>query len=239
MHGFLKSRFPHTPYGSSVRNLNDIKNSLYAKKARGTVYSGAQARIVGLNKGVAHQAIYNRLSDKVYDYVNDGKIETQASFDDWHKDTCEMFISDCSKAGITVHYGMAQKFVNVLMKYVYCFDDSPSVDYSKFEYCHVALDGYTYYSPQESYQSKKGYNGYDILTPFYHRQVASSLVSHRTRWSKISTWQEYITIQRDIRDYFNTNPFTYDNVKHLDASHLASVHPTYKLTPFEAEFFIW
>lgn len=239
MHEFLRSRFPYAPYGSSVTNLGDIKNSIYAKKSKGTVYSGAQARIVRLTKSVAHQDIYNRLSDKVYDYVNNGKIETQASFDDWHKDTCEMFINECAHRGITAQYGMAQKFINLTLKYLYCFDDSPTVDPTKFKYCHVALDGYTYYSPQASYQSQKGYNGYDILTPFYHRQVALPLVSYRTPWSKISTWEEYITIQNDIRDYFITNPFTYDNVKHLDVSHLASVHPTYKLTPFEVEFFVW
>ena len=103
MHAFLRSQFPFTPYGTSIRNLTDIFDYIYANKNKGTVYSGVQAYIVRLTKKTVHQPIYCRLANEVYNYINNGKTETQVSFDNWHKQICEMFIFDCSKYGINVH----------------------------------------------------------------------------------------------------------------------------------------
>lgn len=238
MNDFLRSRFKYTPCGSSIHNLNDIKKALYAEKTKGTAYSGAQAYMVRLSKKSHHQPAYDWLAREVFNYINSGKKETQISFDNWHHSICNGFITECAKVGVSIHYGMAQKFVNLLMKYVYCFDDSTSVDPSKFKYCHLPLDGFTYYSPYKSYRKTIPYHSYTILTPFYHRQVNSMPLSKRTVWSKLS-YLEYINIQNEIRSYLTATPMTYNDVRHLDPSHLATVAPSYKLTPFETEFFIW
>ena len=238
MHAFLRSIFKYTPYGSSIHNLNDIKKALYVGETKGTVYSGTQAYMVRLSKKSHHQPAYNWLAQKTFDYINDGKVETQTSFDNWHHSICNGFITECAKVGVTIHYGMAQKFLNLLMKYLYCFDDSTSADPSKFKYCHLPLDGFTYYSPYKSYYNTIPYSSYTILTPFYHRQVAAMSLSKRTVWSKLS-YPEYINIQKDIRLYLHANPIIYKNVSHLDSLHLATVTPSYKLTPFETEFFVW
>ena len=218
--------------------MSDIKKALYAGKTKGTVYSGAQAYMVRLSKKSHHQPAYDWLAQRVFDYINNGQAATQLSFDNWHHSICNGFITECAKVGVTIHYGMAQKFLNLLMKYVYCFDDSTSVHPSKFKYCHPALDGFTYYSPYKSYRDSKTYGSYTILTPFYHRQVASIVLSTRTVWSKLSH-HEYINIQNENRSYLTTTPMTYNDVCHLDHLHLATVATSYKLSPFETEFFIW
>ena len=237
MQKFLRSLFIGT-YNYSVRDLNAIQKCLYLNKSKNTVYAGAQARMVSLKKNdPAHREIYNWLAGEVYYYLNNPHIETRQTFDDWHQKICESFIKRCANAGIEVKYGMAQKFLNLLMKYVYCFEDANTLHPSKFAYCHFILDGYTYYSPLQSYVNDKNYGTYTLLTPFYARQVFAAPASF-TCWSKLS-YEEYINIQGDIRVYLSEIPLTYNNVSHLDSNRLATVTPAYALSPFETEFFVW
>ena len=238
MQKFLRTQFKYT-YNYSVFNRNDIRNCLYANDNRGTVYSGAQARLVRLTKSNPdHRAIYDWLTDEVFSYLHDGKVETVSSFDAWHNRICNDFIRKCSSVRIIARYGMAQKFLNLLLKYVYCFQDSHALHASKFEFCHVALDGYTFHSTSPRYVASTTYGAYTIHTPFYSTQVAPPPALHETPWSKLS-YEEYREIQDNIRRYLATNPLCYGDVAHLDPLHKATVSPSHHLTPFETEFFIW
>lgn len=242
MQQFLRTRFAYA-YPWSVRNLNNIKDCIYAQGLDGTVFKGTQARIYNFTKrNPAHQAIYDWLAEKVYEYLNNRAVETEASFDDWHHRTCDGFIAECASAGLTIAYGMAQKFVNLLLKYTYCFNDAHTLHPTKFQYCHVTLDGYTYHpsNPRDArYISTNTYGTYVINTPYYDTDVAPvAPATPRTVWSKLS-YQEYIQIQENIRTHLRLHPFAYADVMHLDLTHLATVVPTYPLTPFETEFFIW
>lgn len=238
MQKFLRTQFGYT-YDYSVNNLQDIKNCLYANQSRGTVYSGAQARMVRLTKhNSAHRELYDWLAEEVFSYLHNGTVETLESFDKWHKKVCDSFVANCSSIGITVQYGMAQKFLNLLMKYIYCFEDADTLHRSKFEFCHVALDGYTYNSTSQDYISATTYGSYTIHTPFYSTHVAPPPTIHKTPWSKLS-YTQYIEIQKNIREYLRRNPLTYADVSSSDTLHLATVSPVYCLTPFETEFFIW
>ena len=116
--------------------------------------------------------------------------------------------------------------------------DADTLPPSKFEFCHIALDGYTYHSPAAGYVGSKSYGAYTIHTPFYSTQVAPPPSLHKTPWSKLS-YNQYKKIQDDIRVYLSRNPLSYADVSHLDTLRLATVAPSYKLTPFETEFFIW
>ena len=69
MQKFLRTQFGYT-YDYSVNNLQDIKNCLYANQSRGTVYSGAQARMVRLTKhNSAHREVYDWLAEEVFSYL--------------------------------------------------------------------------------------------------------------------------------------------------------------------------
>lgn len=244
MHSFLSNKFTYARPNYSIHSLDDVKGIVYRDKNSGTVYSGAQSRIIRLTKqNPKHTSVYNWFADEIYKYLNNGVIETISSFDKWHKDLCCSFISRLSKIGITAEYGMAQKYVNLTMKYVYCFGDSNTININKFQFCHVILDGYTYYpsSNRAKYKGRNNYSGYIIHTPFYVTDVKPVLINKSlTSWSKLS-YGQYIDIQNDIRDYFVKRPLTYGHVAFLDVSRraTATITSTYVLTPFEAEFFIW
>ena len=238
MQKFLRNLFIGT-YNYSVHDLDEIKKCLYQNRSKNTVYSGAQARMVYLTKSNPnHRAIYDWLAHEVYLYLNNSNVETRQTFDDWHHKICLSFIQRCNNVGINAKYGMAQKFLNLLMKYVYCFRDANTLHRSKFENCHFILDGYTYFSPVKSYIGQKSYGSYTILTPFYAKQVFATSTASLACWSKLS-YEEYINIQGDIRVYLNANPLVYDNVKHLNPHRAATVSMNYPLTAFETEFFIW
>jgi hypothetical protein len=238
MQKFLRNLFIGA-YDYSVHDLDGIKKCLYLNKSKNTVYSGAQARMVSLTKSnPKHRAIYDWLAGEVYYYLNNSNVETHCSFDDWHYKICRSFIEKCNAVDIDVKYGMAQKFLNLLMKYVYCFKDADTLHKSKFEYCHFILDGYTYFSPFKSYIGEKKYGSYTILTPFYARQVFAASTDSFACWSKLS-YEEYINIQGDIRVYLTDIPLIFNNVKHLDTNNLATVQMNYPLTAFETEFFVW
>ena len=240
MNAFLRTRFPYSRPLYSIHSLQDLKKAIYKDKSRGTVFSGAQARIVRLTKrNPSHAAVYDWLAERVYEYLNNGSIETQASFDEWHQEICRGFCSRCAAAGIAAQYGMAQKFLNVAMKYAYCFGDSNTVDATKFRFCHFILDGITYYSAGKKYWASKSYSGYRIDTPFFQRMIGlPPSASGFTPWSKLSE-KEYKSIQTSIRGYFLSHPLTYGHVIHLDPTGLCRQRPSYQLSPFESEFFVW
>lgn len=62
------------------------------------------------------------------------------------EDSFELCFSECIKLSKKIFdnrsYGMAQKFVNMSFKYLYCFSDVEEFE-CKFEKCHMPLDKYT------------------------------------------------------------------------------------------------
>lgn len=71
-------------------------------------------------------------------------------------------------------YGNAQKMINILFKYLTCFDDYPKYA-DLFSYCHMPIDGYI----------ARALNGNGVLVPL-------------TPWNKL-TYPQYIDLQKDIR----------------------------------------
>lgn len=181
----------------------------------------------------------NPIVEKFYTYFNGTPApSTQTDFNKIHKDLCKLFIESFEAVGYTHTYGNAQKFCNVLFKYLSCYEDSE--DFAEwFKYCHMAIDRYTY-------------NGYRL--PFYrnivYRAIYGKSAPKLTSWSKLTNDDEndyeYDSIISDIVKYISNNPKTYNEYLNIcsifpistSISPLAT-EDNYELTPFEAEFFIW
>lgn len=182
------------------------------------------------------------LVEQFWKYFNKKKpYKTQQEFDVFHEELCKMFLDIWT--GWDYSYGNAQKFVNMLFKYLACFSDSE--EYAKwFKYCHLTLDRYTY-------------NGYclpfyqDVVYPAMHGCPAGEL----NPWTKLSKEEylggridgkEYPGIIKDIVAYVTAHPKTYNDYlaicqdKNLDLfKGVDPLEEDYELTPFEAEFFLW
>ena len=242
---FLVSMFQYAKPSYSIASINDIKKILYLDRDDGTVYKGTQAQHYNFSKCAPYTSIYDWLANQILVYLNNDNTETKTSFDSWHDNLCNGFISECSALGITVEYGLAQKFINLALKYCYCFDDATVAEAkNKFAFCHIALDGFTF-CPATQRRTWRAYREYykmsrsGLQLPFYTEVVNPTVdIQTLSAWSKLDD-KQYKKIQNEMRAYFAEHPITYSTVSALDINSLAGCPATTVLTPFQSEFFLW
>lgn len=173
------------------------------------------------------------IAKMVLEYFKGEAPHDQNEFNGFHEALCELFLRTFAVAGYAHTYGSAQKFCNILFKYLACYADAEKYAES-FRYCHTAIDRYTY-------------NGYRL--PFYrdvvYKEVHGRAPRNLTAWSKL-TKAEYIEIVSDIVTYTANNPKTFNtyldicaNLQMFTQLQRLSEDEDYVLTPFEAEFFLW
>lgn len=217
-----------------IRSVSDIMFGAKALYLSGTPFNNnGIGRQIRMEDPCALEAVLDPLCVKIWSYFSESPTPgCQADFDVFHEECCELFLERFRNEGITHTYGNAQKFINVLFKYLSCYDDAENVFAEKFRYCHMALDRYLY-------------NGYRL--PFYRDIVYTAI--HREDPDELEVWSRltkpvYQDIHTDIVSYMSGNPKTYN--KYLSVAHTLSIFKNIPpleedmvLTPFEAEFFLW
>lgn len=244
----LRPAYARTLPTKSIKNINDISYAAVKLFASGTPFRpGFSSEAQSFMKEEPTHLLKRTLSpfvNKVWEYFNTmptPKIES--NFDNFHEELCDLFLRIFSTYGYS--YGNAQKFTNMLFKYLACFSDA-SLFADKFKYCHMALDGYTYWGASKS--------SYPLS--FYRDVVYSGARLTATPWSKLkkSEYMKYPSapissadgIINAIRNYFSSHPKTYNDYvgicAHFPILSTVTLLPTatnFVLTPFMAEFFLW
>ena len=101
---------------------------------------------------------------------------SQAEFDSWHKETCDLIQRVYTSAGIEFSYGQAQKWLNMTIKYLYIVG-SCSFD-RIFGFCHIPIDNYVF---------EIAYKELGIPIP-------------KVRWSRWTDYDgQYLTYQKELR----------------------------------------
>lgn len=135
------------------------------------------------------------LRDSFYAYFHKGgEIDTvdgrksydvlsREGFDEWHKAVCTEFLTlfneDNRKKYQPVAYGKAQKAVNMVFKYLYCYDGADKyIDEGYFDYCHMPID--------------------NLTLNWYKKEVAYPPAD--CAWGDLK-YGAYIEIQTNIRNY--------------------------------------
>lgn len=238
VHSKLQTMFPFAAHALSIHSLADIKAFLYDKE-NGTVYKAAFGR--DLKKIITIPA-FDLLANELCNYLSNTTVETQKSFDEWHHNVCDKFITELNKS-ITKekNYGKAQKALNMALKYAYCCNDaSHTFPYEKFTYAHMALDGYTYIGA-----NKTNYPLSFCRDTVFPLKYGKKPRGRKASWSQLDV-KDYLATVEDIRDCINKYPLTFN--EYLSACHSVglfthivplSATDDRTLTPFEAEFFIW
>ena len=67
-------------------------------------------------------------------------VKSQAEYDAWHYELCTRIRAIYREQGIEFHYGQAQKWLNMTMKYLYLIGEC-TFD-GLFQYLHVPVDNY-------------------------------------------------------------------------------------------------
>lgn len=150
---------------------------------------------VGGDGAVEKERALTYLRDSFYAYFHKGgEIDTvdgrknydvlsREGFDEWHKAVCTEFLTlfneDNKKRYQPVAYGKAQKAVNMVFKYLYCYDGADKyIDEGYFDYCHMPID--------------------NLTLNWYKKEVAYPPAD--CAWSDLK-YGAYIEIQTNIRNY--------------------------------------
>lgn len=150
---------------------------------------------VGGDGAVEKERALTYLRDSFYAYFHKGgEIDTvdgrknydvlsREGFDEWHKAVCTEFLTlfneDNKKRYQPVAYGKAQKAVNMVFKYLYCYDGAEKyINEGYFAHCHMALD--------------------NLTLNWYKKEVAYPPTD--CAWSDLK-YGAYIEIQTNIRNY--------------------------------------
>ncbi len=126
---------------SGKKILSESFEDDIVKIVNGPAYRDMQPRnFTGIGaKRKEREDVFRDLSEKICEYFKE-EVKDEAGFDKWHSDTCnELMKSFTEKTGIEMHYGKAQKLVNMTFKHLYCFGDADKYK-EKFEHCHMPLD---------------------------------------------------------------------------------------------------
>ena len=187
----------------SIDNIDDYYGSGKGeKRAVNMAFNDMAARTLkkvsddeGGDGAVEKERALTYLRDSFYAYFHKGgEIDTvdgrknydvlsREGFDEWHKAVCTEFLTlfneDNKKRYQPVAYGKAQKAVNMVFKYLYCYDGAEKyTDEGYFDYCHMPID--------------------NLTLNWYKKEVAYPPTD--CAWSDLK-YGAYIEIQTNIRNY--------------------------------------
>lgn len=158
------------------------------------------------------------LSARLLSYFEDTPRSID-DFDSWHHETCEYILSVLREKYAEVHYGKAQKILNMTFKNLYCTKFRSKEKY--FEHCHMPLDSYTL---EWAYR-----NAYAIYKDSRNRKPTKT---NTASWSNLSGEQT----EKD-----GNGKYTYWFLTKLIRHYFEEYRKAYQsnLTVLQGEFVIW
>lgn len=197
--------------GAAVTDLSDVVNLAHQDVCRTLIGIGSDSQQSAALRHVAVDSIRELLA---------APSSSQSDFDEWHDRCCKQCLEITGVA--TVHYGQAQKLVNMALKYLYN------------EFAH--------------YREVCNHLGYPNvnLEWFFHLPIDSQIRDHlaanygfvvprRVAWSKWGR-DHYLAFQTELRDRLNPTykPLEIDyllwNAPNASISHLIGVRGAPDLT---------
>ena len=150
-------------------------------------------------------------------YFEDEPVKNQDAFNAWHHETCKWILTIENSIYENVHYGKAQKILNMTFKNLYCSQYGQSRK-QYFRYCHIALDRFTL---EWIFRN---------IYPNYKAIKLKRLCKSRTpAWSNFT--YETGTNEKGKEIY------SYLDMVHIITKYFDNLETG--ITPFEAEFIIW
>lgn len=152
---------------------------------------------------------------------------SEKDFDEWHTNTCENILKVLQEKyintdGTEVHYGKAQKILNMTLKYLMCMDGAEKYE-KKLHHCQMPLDSYTLEWIKRA--CKK-----------YNEKNDKIIVSKMPSWSVM----DYGDGGSDIEKGKYTYNFFVKKIREFSKKNYGYSEEEYgKLTPLQAEFLIW
>lgn len=129
----------------------------------------------------------NELLKKHVKHLLEAEHISQQYFDEWHKNVCVRMSSVYQERGVTLTCGQSQKWLNMLLKYLYVLNDENIV--KVFSFCHVPLDNYVFEVAEKTFKVQKSkipwsrWNEYEAQYMDYQRRLRHEIIGEAPlRW---------------------------------------------------------
>lgn len=157
-------------------------------------------------------------------YFEEDMPASQYAFNDWHKKVCDSILSILKALYTEVHYGKAQKILNMTLKNLYCTPFGQSRK-EYFNFCHMPLDSYTL---EWAYR-----NVYSYLHSLDEPQKEKLTKERTPSWSNLHSESE----SNDVEKKYYTYQFLTECIIQYFGAY--NKHFGQNLTVLQAEFVIW
>ena len=157
-------------------------------------------------------------------YFEEDMPASQDAFNDWHKKVCDSILSILKALYTEVHYGKAQKILNMTLKNLYCTPFGQSRK-EYFNFCHMPLDSYTL---EWAYR-----NVYSYLRSLDEPQKETLTKERTPSWSNLHSESE----SNDVEEKYYTYQFLTERIIQYFGAY--NKHFGQNLTVLQAEFVIW
>lgn len=123
--------------------------------------------------------------------------KSQSEFDDKHRELCEEISNYYADEGYSVFtVGKAQKWINMGLKYACIYNNEEDRLCNIIGYCHVPIDRYmAYHIDRELNVTLPEYQGFKKPRAGWADRKSCDYA-----WSKIESYDEYLTCQKRIRE---------------------------------------
>lgn len=127
----------------AIKFIYDTKSVLFRKRKAGVIKWSLRKNKAAI---ASKNALLVQLADRIHKYFSNPFPTTKNDFDMFHNEVTQWLLDELNKirqsAGLKdAKYGNAQKMINVLFKYLVCFEDYPNY-LPYFDYCHMPIDSY-------------------------------------------------------------------------------------------------
>lgn len=142
--------------------------------------------IHGLSSFTSNKKIYasaaKALNSSLMKLKNNDNLMDQQNFDNWHRDSCVRLCKDFDQNSFPYFYiGQAQKWINMTLKYIFVLGDECIPGFNDlYLFCHIPLDR--------------------IVIGELKKLKDSGLPKINWEWSQLKNYDDYLKIQKWVRD---------------------------------------
>ena len=189
------NRVPSLEYISVSRDAHEfLKHALFG--AWDSIYIAASERayrdmcrtlrLTGVDGKKLRDAMDRKLEEETRAVLEKG-FANQNQFDAWHQRVCKIIQEYYADNGVELTVGQAQKWVNMMLKYLFVADAPGCADI--FYFCHVPIDSYIIEAAEQQLKLERP----------------------STPWSKITDYSIYSAYQKELRIRLgNTAPIEWE-----------------------------
>lgn len=188
-------------FGTKVATA-DVTSEQAIMGASRRAYADLQRTLRGMGTHPDRDTLKQKTHESITTFVDDlASIDSQEEFDRAHKEWCEKTVAEFKRSihptrtGFEFHYGQAQKWLNMTLKYLAVLDH-PDVQ-RVYPYLHVPVDLYVY--NEAAREGVKRLTAWSTLGPegyIAYQESLRKMVKAKGKYSCPLDWEADVWVTR-------------------------------------------